>query len=67
MQANMISLVNLTHLYLQGMVSRNDGKIWEKAATPESVAKCGYDAMLKGDPIRINERSRLRTFKLKVS
>jgi short-subunit dehydrogenase len=121
MQVNMVSLVNLTHLYLQGMVKRNSGKIlhvastaafmpgplqavyyatkafvvsfsqaiaqeldgtnvtstvlcpgavatgfvkagdldglkiWDKAATPESVAKCGYDAMLKGDLIKINE------------
>ncbi len=121
MQVNMVSLVNLTHLYLQGMVNRNAGKIlhvastaafmpgplqavyyatkafvvsfsqaiaqelegtnvistalcpgavatgfvaagdldgikiWDKAATPESVAKCGYDAMLKGDLIKINE------------
>ena len=121
MQVNMVSLVNLTHLYLQGMVCRNSGKIlhvastaafmpgplqavyyatkafvvsfsqaiaqelegtnvtstvlcpgavatgfvkagdlegidlWDKAATPESVAKCGYDVMLKGDLIKINE------------
>ena len=121
MQVNMVSLVNLTHLYLKGMVSRNVGKIlhvastaafmpgplqavyyatkafvvsfsqaiaqelegtnitstvlcpgavatgfvaagdlegikiWDKAATPESVAKCGYEAMLKGDLIKINE------------
>jgi short-subunit dehydrogenase len=121
MQVNMITLVNLTHLYLQGMVSRNSGKIlhvastaafmpgplqavyyatksfvvsfsqaiaqeldgtgvtstalcpgtvatgfvtagdldgikaWDNAATPDSVAKCGYDAMLKGDLVKINE------------
>lgn len=121
MQVNMVTLVNLTHLYLQGMVSRNSGKIlhvastaafmpgplqavyyatkafvvsfsqaiaqeldgtnvtstalcpgavatgfvkagdldgieiWDKAATPESVAKCGYDAMVKGNLIKINE------------
>jgi short-subunit dehydrogenase len=121
MQVNIVSLVNLTHLYLQGMVNRNAGKIlhvastaafmpgplqavyyatkafvvsfsqaiaqelegtnvtstalcpgavatgfvaasdldgikiWDKAATPESVAKCGYEAMLKGDLIKINE------------
>lgn len=121
MQVNMTSLVNLTHLYLQGMVSRNSGKIlhvastaafmpgplqavyyatkafvvsfsqaiaqelegtnvtstalcpgtvatgfvaagdlgdikaWDKAATPESVAKFGYDAMLKGTLVKINE------------
>lgn len=121
MQVNMVSLVNLTHLYLQGMVSRNSGKIlhvastaafmpgplqavyyatkafvvsfsqaigkelegtgvtstalcpgtvatgfvaagdldgikaWDNAATPESVARCGYDAMLKGDHVKINE------------
>lgn len=121
MQVNMASLVNLTHLYMQGMVSRSNGKIlhvastaafipgplqavyyatkafvvsfsqaiaqelegtnvtsttlcpgmvatgfvaagdldgikaWDKAATPESVAKCGYDAMLKGDLVKINE------------
>jgi len=29
--------------------------IWDKAATPESVAKCGYDAMVNGDLIKINE------------
>jgi short-subunit dehydrogenase len=121
MQVNMVTLVNLTHLYLQGMVSRNSGKIlhvastaafmpgplqavyyatkafvvsfsqaiaqelegtnvtstalcpgtvatgfveagdldgikaWDNAATPDSVAKCGYDAMLKGDLVKINE------------
>ena len=31
----------------------------QKGATPDSVAKCGYDAMLKGDLIAIND-SRLR-------
>ena len=122
MQVNMASLVNLTYLYLQGMVSRNSGKIlhvastaafmpgplqavyyatkafvtsfsqaiaqeleetnvtstvlcpgavatgfvaagdldgikvWDKAATPESVAKCGYDAMQKGALVKINEK-----------
>lgn len=123
MQVNMVSLVNLTHLYLQSMVERNAGKIlnvastaafipgplqavyyatkafvvsfsqaiaqeladtnitstalcpgavatgfvkagdlegistWDNAATPQSVAKYGYDAMLKGDLVAINERS----------
>ena len=123
MQVNMVSLVNLTHLYLQGMVARNSGKIlhvassaafmpgplqavyyatksfvvsfsqaiaqelidtkvtstalcpgavatgfvkagdlegvsaWDKAATPESVAKCGYEAMQRGDLIAINEKA----------
>ena len=123
MQVNMASLVNLTHLYLQGMVARNSGKIlhvassaafmpgplqavyyatksfvvsfsqaiaqeladtkvtstalcpgavatgfvkagdlegvsaWDKAATPESVAKCGYEAMQRGDLIAINEKA----------
>ena len=33
MQVNMVSLVNLTHLYLQGMVSRNSGKILHVAST----------------------------------
>ncbi len=122
MQVNMVSLVNLTHLYLQGMVQRNYGKIlhvastaafmpgplqavyyatksfvvsfsqaisqelegtnvtstalcpgavatgfvsagdlegikvWDKAATAESVAKCGYDAMINGDLVKINEK-----------
>ncbi|MEO1592752.1 MAG: SDR family oxidoreductase, partial [Cyanobacteria bacterium J06632_22] len=122
MQVNMTSLVSLTHLYLQGMVQRNTGKIlnvastagflpgplqavyyatkafvvsfsqaidqelsdknitvtalcpgavatgftaagdlqgvdaWDNAATAESVAQCGYDAMMKGDLIKINER-----------
>ncbi|MEO0828633.1 MAG: SDR family oxidoreductase [Cyanobacteria bacterium J06639_16] len=122
MQVNMVSLVNLTHLYLQGMVQRNTGKIlyvastaaflpgplqavyyatksfvlsfsqaiaqelsetnvtstvlcpgavatgfvaagdlegnelWENAATPESVAECGYTAMEKGELVKINER-----------
>lgn len=122
MQVNMTSLVSLTHLYLQGMVSRNSGKIlhvastagfipgplqavyyatksfvisfsqaiaqelkgtnvtstvlcpgtvatgfvaagdldgikaWDKAATPESVARCGYDAMLKDELVKINEK-----------
>jgi short-subunit dehydrogenase len=121
MQVNMVSLVNLTHLYLQGMVGRNSGKIlhvastaafmpgplqavyyatksfvvsfsqaiaqelegtgvtstalcpgavatgfvnasdldgidlWDKAATPVSVAKCGYDAMMEGKLVKINE------------
>ncbi|MEM9006441.1 MAG: SDR family oxidoreductase [Cyanobacteria bacterium P01_F01_bin.86] len=121
MQVNMVSLVNLTHLYLQGMVQRNAGKIlhvastagflpgplqavyyatkafvlsfsqaiaqeladtnitstvlcpgavatgfvaagdlegnsmWDNAATPESVAKCGYEAMMQGELVKINE------------
>jgi len=121
MQVNVVSLVNLTHLYVQGMVNRKSGKIlhvastagfmpgplqavyyatkafvvsfsqaiaqelegtnvtstvlcpgtvatgfvtagdldgikaWDNAATPASVAKCGYDAMMKGDLIKINE------------
>ena len=123
MQVNMVSLVNLTHLYLQGMVERNAGKIlhvastagflpgplqavyyatkafvvsfsqaiaqelvdtnvtstvlcpgavatgfvaagdldnisaWDNAASPESVAKCGYDARMKGELVKINEAS----------
>ncbi|NES19982.1 MAG: SDR family oxidoreductase [Symploca sp. SIO3E6] len=123
MQVNIVSLVNLTHLYLQGMVSRNSGKIlhvasiagflpgplqavyyatkafvvsfsqaiaqelsetnvtstvlcpgavatgfvaagdledtsaWDNAASAESVAKCGYDAMIKGELVKINEPS----------
>ncbi|NEQ40402.1 MAG: SDR family oxidoreductase [Okeania sp. SIO3I5] len=123
MQVNMVSLVNLTHLYLQGMVSRNSGKIlhvastagflpgplqavyfatkafvvsfsqaisqelsdtnvtstvlcpgavatgfvaagnlegnsmWDNAASAKSVAECGYNAMMKGDLVKINERS----------
>lgn len=122
MQVNMVTLVNLTHRYLQGMVKRNSGKIlhvastaafmpgplqavyyatksfvvsfsqaiaqelkdtnvtstvlcpgavatgfvtagdldgvkiWEKAKTAESVAKCGYDAMAKGELLKINEK-----------
>ncbi len=121
MQVNMVSLVNLTHLYLQGMVERNSGQLlhvastaaflpgplqavyyatkafvvsfsqaiaqelsetnitstvlcpgavatgfvaagdlegnslWDNAATPESVAKCGYEAMMKGELVKINE------------
>ncbi|NEP84752.1 MAG: SDR family NAD(P)-dependent oxidoreductase, partial [Okeania sp. SIO3B3] len=123
MQVNLVSLVNLTHLYLQGMVSRNSGKIlhiastagflpgplqavyfatkafvvsfsqaiaqeladtnvtstalcpgavatgfvqagnlegnsmWDNAASPQSVAKCGYEAMMKGELVKINEPS----------
>lgn len=123
MQVNMVSLVNLTHLYLQGMVNRNSGKIlhvastagflpgplqavyyatkafvisfsqaiaqelsetnitstvlcpgavatgfvtagdlegtslWDNAASPESVAECGYTAMMKGELVKINEAS----------
>ncbi|MEA5468223.1 SDR family oxidoreductase [Spirulina sp. 06S082] len=123
MQVNMVSLVNLTHLYLQGMVDRNSGRIlhvastagflpgplqavyyatkafvlsfsqaiaqeladtnitstalcpgavatgfvaagnlegnslWDNAASPESVARCGYEAMMKGKLVKINERS----------
>lgn len=122
MQVNMVSLVNLTHLYLQGMVQRHSGKIlhvastaaflpgplqavyyatkafvvsfsqaiakelegtgvtstalcpgavatgfvaagdlenikvWEKAKSAESVAQCGYDAMLDGELVKINEK-----------
>lgn len=122
MQVNMVSLVNLTRLYLKGMVQRNNGKLlhvastagflpgplqsvyyatksfvisfsqaiaqeladtnvtstalcpgtvatdfvaagdlqgikaWDKAATPESVAQCGYDAMMKGELVKINEK-----------
>ena len=122
MQVNMVSLVNLTHIFLQGMVKRNHGrilhvastaafipgplqavyyatksfvvsfsqaiakelegtnvsstvlcpgpvatgfvaagdldgvKIWDKAASPESVAKCGYQAMEKGELVKLNEK-----------
>jgi short-subunit dehydrogenase len=121
MQVNMVTLTNLTHMYLQGMVQRNKGKLlhvastagfmpgpmqavyyatkayvisfsqaiaqelsdtnitstvlcpgavatgfvkagnlegvdmWEKAATPQSVAQCGYDARMKGKLVVINE------------
>ena len=121
MQVNMVSLVNLTHMYLQGMVSRNSGKIlhvastagfipgplqavyyatkafvvsfsqaiaqelsdtnvtstvlcpgavatgfvaagdldgvatWDNAASPQSVAKCAYEAMMKGELVKIND------------
>ena len=117
----MVTLTNLTHLYLQGMVQRNHGKLlhvastagfmpgpmqavyyatkayvislsqaiaqelsdtnitstalcpgavatgfvkagdlegvdmWDNAATPQSVAQYGYDAMMKGKLIAINE------------
>lgn len=123
MQVNIVSLVNLTHLYLQGMVSRNSGKIlhvastagflpgplqavyyatkafvvsfsqaisqelsdtnvtstalcpgavatgfvaagnlegnsmWDNTASAKSVAECGYNAMMKGDLVKINEPS----------
>lgn len=125
MQVNMVCLVNLTHIYLQGMVSRNSGKIlhvasaagfipgplqavyyatkafvvsfsqaiaqelsntnvtstalcpgpvatgfvaagdldgvpvptWYNVVTPQSVAKCGYKAMSKGELVKINEPS----------
>ncbi|MES9853399.1 MAG: SDR family oxidoreductase [Candidatus Thiodiazotropha sp. L084R] len=123
MQVNMISLTNLTHLYLKGMVSRQYGRIlnvsstasfmpgplqavyyatkayvtsftqaiaeevaaynvtatalcpgavdtgfvkagdlegidvWKNAKTPESVAECGYQAMEKGQLVKINEKS----------
>ncbi|MCP3922184.1 MAG: SDR family NAD(P)-dependent oxidoreductase [Desulfobacterales bacterium] len=122
MQVNMVSLVNLTHLYLQGMVNRNYGKIlhvastagflpgplqavyyatkgfivsfsqaiaqeligsnvtstvfcpgpvatgfvtagglegvklWDNATTAKSAAICGYEAMVKGDLLKINEK-----------
>lgn len=121
MQLNMVTLTELTHMYLQGMVSRHHGKIlnvastasfmpgplqavyyatkayvlslsqaiaeelsdtgvtvtalcpgavatgfvaeanlenvaiFDKAATPASVARCGYDAMQKGKLVVINE------------
>lgn len=32
-------------------------KAWDKAATPDSVAKCGYDAMMNGELVKINEPS----------
>lgn len=121
-QVNVVSLVNLTHLYLQGMVKRNSGRILNVASSaaflpgplmavyyatksfvasfsqaiaqelsdthitstvlcpgpvatgfaeasdlagvsaavkgadsPQSVAKCGYEAMLKGDLVKIND------------
>ena len=121
MQVNMVTLTNLTHLYLQGMVKRNRGMLlhiastasfmpgplqavyyatkafvssfsqaiaqelsdtkitstalcpgpvatgfvaagnldgvdlWKKAKSPRSVAQCGYDAMMKGELVKINE------------
>ncbi len=36
---------------LEGVAAAN------KAATPESVAKCGYDAMLEGSLVAINQKS----------
>ena len=124
MQVNMNALVDLTHLYLQGMVSRHSGKVLQVASTAGmmpgplqavyyaskafvvsfsqavaeelsgtgvtctalcpgavdtgfvaagdlegaalfqkpgasavSVAQCGYEAMLKGDLVKINEPS----------
>ncbi len=30
---------------------------FKKAATADSVAKCGYDAMIKGDLVKINDKS----------
>ena len=124
MQLNMISLVNLTHLYMRPMVSRNSGRILQVASTAgmmpgplqaiyyatkafvisfsqaiaeelsgtqvtstalcpgpvdtgfvaagelegaalfdkpgasaASVASCGYEAMLRGDLVKINEPS----------
>lgn len=122
MQVNMISLTNLTHHYMQGMVQRNSGKIlhvastaafmpgplqavyyatksfvvsfsqaiaqeladtkvtstvlcpgavatgfvtagdldgvdlWKNAKSAESVAKCGYQGMEKGELVTFNER-----------
>jgi short-subunit dehydrogenase len=122
MQVNIVSLVSLTHLYLEGMVQRKAGKIlhvastaaflpgplqavyyatksfvlsfsqaiaqeldgtgvtstalcpgavstgfvaagdldgvkvFDKAASAESVAECGYEAMLRGDLVKINEK-----------
>lgn len=122
-QLNIVTLTNLTHLYLKGMLKRNSGKIlnvsstasfmpgplqavyyatkafvtsfsqavaeeisdtkvtvtalcpgavdtgfvaagdlegldaWDKAATAESVAECGYKAMEQGKLVAINERS----------
>jgi short-subunit dehydrogenase len=122
MQVNMVSLVTLTHLYLQGMVERKSGKllhvastaaflpgplqavyyasksfvasfsqaiaqelagtgvtstalcpgpvatgfaaagdldgvkVFDKAASAASVAECGYEAMLRGDLVKINEK-----------
>ncbi len=122
MQVNMVTLTNMTHLYVQGMVERGHGRIlnisstasfmpgplqavyyatkayvtsfsqaianeladkgvtvtalcpgtvktgfvkagnlegvaaWDKAATPESVARCGYAAMEKGELVAFNER-----------
>ena len=123
MQVNMVTLTNLTHMYLRGMVQRGQGRIlhvgstagfmpgplqavyyatkayvlsfsqaiaqelsnthvtstvlcpgavatgfvqagnlegidmWEKAASPQSVAQCGYDAMMQGKLVAINEAS----------
>jgi hypothetical protein len=43
-------------MFKMGVESELDGiKAWDNAATPDSVAKCGYDAMLKGDLVKINE------------
>ncbi|WP_444904100.1 SDR family NAD(P)-dependent oxidoreductase [Microbulbifer sp. CnH-101-E] len=127
MQVNMVSLTNLTHLYLKGMVARNSGHIlnvsstasfipgplqavyyaskayvtsfsqalaeelngtgvtvtalcpgavatgfvaagdlqgvdiWKNARSAESVARCGYQAMERGDLVAFNE-TRLKLF-----
>ena len=42
-----------------GFVAAGDlegNALWENAATPESVAQCGYEAMEKGELVKINER-----------
>ncbi|WP_445354907.1 SDR family NAD(P)-dependent oxidoreductase [Microbulbifer sp. EKSA008] len=127
MQVNMVSLTNLTHLYVKGMVARNSGHIlnisstasfipgplqavyyatkayvtsfsqalaeelkgtgvtvtalcpgavatgfvaagdlqgvdiWKNARSAESVARCGYQAMERGDLVAFNE-TRLKLF-----
>ncbi|WP_444888305.1 SDR family NAD(P)-dependent oxidoreductase [Microbulbifer sp. JMSA008] len=127
MQVNMVSLTNLTHLYLKGMAARNSGHIlnvsstasfipgplqavyyaskayvtsfsqalaeelngtgvtvtalcpgavatgfvaagdlqgvdiWKNARSAESVARCGYQAMERGDLVAFNE-TRLKLF-----
>jgi hypothetical protein len=60
MQVNMTSLVDLTHLYLQGMVSRESGRILHVASTAGFMPgplQAVYYTMLKGDLIKINEPS----------
>jgi len=57
---NVTSTVLCPGAVATGFVAAGDlegNSMWDNAASPESVAKCGYEAMMKGELVAFNEAS----------